>query len=78
MTTNPFELRANILQMAKDFLDTQHEMQMRQVEKLADLNKNVAGYWEEATKQMPKAYTFEELMATVNKMYAFVENNERK
>lgn len=70
---NPFELRTDLLAMAKDYLDKQYEMNIMFAEKAAEtLNKQSADYQEQIKEMMPKPYTMGELIDKANELYSFV------
>lgn len=73
---NPFELRTDILAMAKDYLDKQYEINLMFAEKAVEtINKHsgsVADYQEQMKEMMPKPYTMEELIEKANELYSFV------
>jgi hypothetical protein len=65
---NPFEIRAEMLQLAKDYMDQQYNMNIQFAEKMIDQNKKTA----EELKEIYKMYTMEELMEKAKEMYSFV------
>jgi hypothetical protein len=65
---NPFEIRAEMLQLAKDYLDQQYHMNIQFAEKLMDQGKKTA----EELQEMYKMYTLDELMEKAKEMYSFV------
>mgnify|MGYP000197487075 CR=1 FL=1 len=70
---NPFELRTDLLAMAKDYLDKQYEINTMFAEKAAEtLNKQSADYQEQIKEVMPKPYTMGELIDKANELYSFV------
>lgn len=70
---NPFELRAEVLQMAKDMMDRQYEVSMQfaqqAYEHAVKANEAAASTWD---KFVPQMYTVEDLMKKANEMYGFV------
>lgn len=76
----PYEIRLELLQMAKDYLDTVQQVQLSQVQfakdafaKAIELQAlTVEQTKEQLAKFMPKQYTMEDLMAKANEMYSFV------
>jgi hypothetical protein len=65
---NPFEIRAEMLQLAKEYMDQQYHMNIQFAEKLMDQGKKTA----EELQEMYKMYTMEELMEKAKEMYSFV------
>jgi hypothetical protein len=71
MNKNPFEIRADILQLAKEYMDKQIEMNMTFAEKLMS----------QGSEQYVKAfqpYTFDDMMKVANEMYSFILTKEKK
>lgn len=71
-TKNPFELRADILQLAKDYMDQQMHLNIQYWEKMADAGKATM-------EDMQKAFTpysMEDLMKRAQEMYSFVSKKE--
>lgn len=69
---NPFEIRAEMLYLAKDYMDKQIKMNTEYAEELHKLGKIQT---EEYLKQF-QPYTFDELMEKAQEMYSFVSNKE--
>ena len=64
--TNPYQIRTDILQMAKEMLDKQYDMQMAVAHQAMDLYKENADQALEAYKKyVPKAITPEEIKEQV-------------
>jgi len=73
MNRNPFELRTDLLAMAKDYMDKQSELNMALASQAIEtLNKESADYVEQVQKLMPKTYTMEEWLEKANELYSFV------
>jgi hypothetical protein len=72
---NPFELRAQMLSMAQDYLQKQQEINLdfagRTFEQLLKEGKKVAEDWE---SYAPKMYSFEDVLKEANKLYGFVKD----
>jgi len=72
---NPFEIRAEMLKMAQDYLTKQQEINLdfagRTFEQLVKEGKKVADDWQEYA---PKMYTFDEVLKEANKLYGFVKD----
>jgi len=70
---NPFEIRTDLLAMAKDYLDKQQELtweyQKKALEKLNENTTDVVKFLEE---NQPKSYSVSDLIAKANEMYNFV------
>lgn len=69
---NPFEIRAEMLQLAKEYMDQQYHMNVQFAEKLMEQNKLTA----DTFKDTYKMYTIEELMAKAKEMYEFVSKKD--
>jgi hypothetical protein len=71
---NPFEIRAEMLKMAQDYLSTQYKANLdfgiKTFEELAKLGKVTADDWE---KYIPKMYSFEDITKKANELYSFVK-----
>ena len=69
---NPFEIRSEILQLAKEYMDKQREMHQEYTEKMieaghAQMNEVINAY---------KPYTFDELMEKTKEFYSFVSSKK--
>lgn len=69
---NPFEIRAEMLQLAKDYMDQQYHMNIQFAEKLMEQNKQTADEY----KDMYKMYSMEDLMEKAKEMYNFVSKKD--
>jgi len=69
---NPFEIRAEMLQLAKEYMDQQYQMNVQFAEKMMDQGKKTA----EELKEMYKMYSMEELMEKAKEMYSFVSKKD--
>jgi hypothetical protein len=72
MNKNPFEIRAEMLQLAKEYMDKQQEMNVQLMNDLFEQNKVqmeevIAAY---------KMYSMEDLMAKAKEMYTFVSKKD--
>jgi hypothetical protein len=63
---NPFEIRTEVLAMAKDYMDKQYALNL-------ELAQKMAGETAKAMENLPTMYTMEELMEKAKEMYKFVE-----
>ena len=72
---NPFEIRAQMLSMAQDYLKQQQEINLdfagRTFEQLLKEGRKVAEDWQ---SYAPKMYTFEDVLKEANKLYGFVKD----
>ena len=72
---NPFEIRAEMLKMAQEYLRQQQEINLdfagRTFEQLVKEGKKVAEDWQEYA---PKMYSFDEVLKEANKLYGFVKD----
>ena len=72
MNKNPFEIRAEMLQLAKDYMDKQQEMNIRLMSDLFQANKVQT----EEIKAAYKMYSMEDLMEKAKEMYSFVSKKD--
>jgi hypothetical protein len=72
MSKNPFEIRAEMLQMAKDYLDRQWEMNCAFAQQVFDKT----GTATEEMKAAMKIYSTEELMKKAQEFYGFVSKKD--
>lgn len=74
---NPYEIRYDVLNMAKEILDKQYDMQMEVAHKAMAMYKDNAEQAIEAyQKYIPKAITPEEIKAQADKLYEFVSEKK--
>ena len=70
---NPFEIRTELLHLAKDYMDRQQEINMqfahRAYETALDAGKVTAETWKDF---VPAQYSMEDLMKKANDLYSFV------
>lgn len=69
---NPFEIRTEMLTMAKDYLDNAWTMNMEFTQKMFDQGKKTT---EELQKSMTP-YTMDELTAKAKELYSFVSKKD--
>ena len=69
---NPFEIRADVLQLAKEYMDQQYQMNITFAEKLMEQGKQNM----EEIQEFYKMYSTEELMEKAKEMYSFVSNKD--
>jgi hypothetical protein len=72
---NPFEIRAEMLRMAQEYLRQQQEMNLefaqQTFEQLLKEGKKVAEDWQ---AYAPKMYSPEDIVKEANKLYGFVKD----
>ena len=69
---NPFEIRAEMLSMAKDYMDKQWEMNYFFTQQMFEQGKKTAEDMQAALKM----YSTEELMKKATEMYTFVSKKD--
>ena len=69
---NPFEIRADMLAMAKDYMDQQWQMNVEFTRQLVEQNKATA----EEMKAALEPYSIEELMKKATELYSFVNKKD--
>lgn len=69
---NPFEIRAEMLQMAKDYMDRQWEMNWSFTQQLFEQGKATA----EDVKDAMKPYSVEAMMEKAKDFYSFVSKKD--
>jgi hypothetical protein len=69
---NPFEIRAEMLQLAKDYMDQQYQMNVMFMQNMFDQGKKTA----EELQESMQMYTVDELMQKAKEMYSFVSTKE--
>lgn len=70
---NPFEIRAEMLQLAKDYMDQQYQMNVQFAEKALEQGKKS---FEEYQETVTKMYSMDELMEKAKEMYSFVSKKD--
>ena len=73
---NPFEIRAEMLQLAKEYMDQQYHMNIQFYENMITEGKKVREDVEEQLKEAYKMYSTEELMEKAKEMYSFVSKKD--
>ena len=72
-TKNPFEIRAEILAMAKEYLDKQYEINVQFANRVFDeavkAGQIAVADW---VQYAPKMYTIDDLMKKAQELYGFV------
>jgi hypothetical protein len=75
--SNPYQIRSDILAMAKEMLDKQYDMQMTLAHQAMELYKENAEQALDAYQRyVPKAITPEEVKAQAEKLYEFVSEKK--
>ena len=69
---NPFEIRSEMLQLAKDYMDQQYQMNIMFAEKLVDEGRKTV----EDIKDSYTMYSMDELMEKAKEMYSFVSKKD--
>ena len=69
---NPFEIRAEMLQLAKEYMDQQYHMNIQFAERLMEQNKQTAYDF----KDVYKMYSMDELMEKAKELYGFVSKKD--
>ena len=69
---NPFEIRADMLKLAKDYMDSQYHMN---VQLMNDMYEQGNKTYEEV-QDAYKMYSMEELMVKAKELYSFASNKD--
>lgn len=69
MSKNPFEIRSDILAMAKDYMDKQSELNMALFNQMVEAGKK-------SIEECPKMYSMEDLQEKAKEMYNFVSTKD--
>ena len=72
MSKNPFEIRAEMLTLAKDYMDQQYQMNKEFAEKMFEAGKTTMEEMQKSTQM----YSMDDLMEKAKEMYTFVSNKE--
>jgi len=77
MAKNPYEIRFDLLQMAKDMLDRQYDqsstMAWEAMTKAMETNKDL---YKNIEKYVPKMFTPEEIVEQAEKLQTFINNKD--
>ena len=68
-TKNPFEIRSDVLAMAKDYMDKQYALNL-------ELSKKMIEAGQKAMEDLPTMYTMDELLEKAKEMYSFVSTKD--
>jgi hypothetical protein len=69
---NPFQIRSEVLELAKEYMDKQTAMNIEYAEKMQALGKIKSEEYMAAFKP----YTFDDLMQKAQDFYTFVSNKD--
>jgi len=69
---NPFEIRSEMMALAKDYMDQQVHMNMHFAEKALEQGKKSV----EEAQAMCQMYSMDELMEKAKEMYSFVSKKD--
>ncbi len=69
---NPFEIRADMLKLAKDYMDQQYNMNIQLMKDFREQGKKTYEEIEHAYKM----YDMDELMSKAKEMYSFVSDKK--
>lgn len=69
---NPFEIRAEMLQLAKDYMDQQQSINIQFANDMFEQGKM---QWEQV-QEAYKMYSMEDLMEKAKEMYSFVSKKD--
>lgn len=76
MNKNPFEIRAEMLKLAKDYMDQQYHMNIQFLENMVAEGNKAREDIQEQLKEAYKMYSTEDLMAKAKEMYSFVSKKD--
>jgi ABC-type transporter lipoprotein component MlaA len=72
MSKNPFEIRAEMLQLAKEYMDQQYHMNVQFAESMMEQGKKTI----EDVQSSYQMYSMDDLMEKAKEMYSFVSNKD--
>ena len=72
MAKNPFEIRAEMVQLAKEYMDKQQEMNVQFAKDMFEQGKMQMEQFQEACKM----YSMEDMMNKAQEMYSFVSKKD--
>jgi len=73
---NPFEIRAEMLQLAKDYMDQQYHMNIQFYENMLVEGGKARKEIEDQLKEAYQMYSMEELMEKAKELYGFVAKKD--
>jgi ABC-type transporter lipoprotein component MlaA len=69
---NPFEIRADMLKLAKDYMDQQYHMNIQFTENMIEQGKKSI----EDMQESYQMYSMDDLMTKAKEMYSFVSKKD--
>lgn len=69
---NPFEIRADMLKLAKDYMDQQYHMNIQFTENMMEQGKKSI----EDMQESYQMYSMDDLMSKAKEMYSFVSKKD--
>jgi hypothetical protein len=75
MTKNAFEIRSDILALAKDYMDKQAQINAEFTKALITAG---TANMQEIAKAVQTTYSMDELLKTADKMYTFVSKRDKE
>lgn len=75
MTKNAFEIRSDILALAKDYMDKQAQINAEFTKALITAGNTSM---QELAKSVQTAYSMDDLLKTAEKMYGFVAKRDKE
>lgn len=73
---NPFEIRAEVLQLAKEYMDQQYHMNIQFYENMIAEGEKTRKDIEESLTEAYKMYTMDDLMEKAKELYGFVSKKD--
>ena len=73
---NPFEIRAEMLQLAKEYMDQQYHMNIQFYENMIGEGEKARKDIEAQVKDAYKMYSMDELMEKAKELYSFVSEKK--
>lgn len=72
MAKNPFEIRAEMIQLAKDYMDKQQDMNVQFAKDMFEQGKMQMEQFQDACKM----YSMDDMMNKAQEMYSFVSKKD--
>ena len=69
---NPFEIRADMIKLAKDYMDAQHQLNIQLMNDMYEQGKKTY----EEVQEAYKMYSMDDLMSKAKEMYSFVSTKD--
>lgn len=73
---NPFEIRAEMLNLAKEYMDQQYHMNIQFLENMVAEGNKAREEIQDQLKEAYKMYSMEDLMTKAKEMYSFVSTKD--